>query len=166
MSDGIDPILVTVLQRKLKSITEQMALTLLRSTRSPILNEARDFATGLYSPEGEMLEQTEYAALLAFALQPACEYIIEYFGDNIARGDVIIHNDVFTYGNQLNDVAVFKPIFHQSELVGWAACKAHVADVGGNISGSINPDAREIWQEGVRIPPTKIYEEGTLKGDI
>jgi len=110
-STTIDPILVSVLQRRLKSITEEMGLTLLRTTRSPILNEARDFVTGLYDGHGRMLEQTEYIPVLAFALQPVCEYIIAYFGDDIADGDVIIHNDVFSRGNQNADVAIFKPIF-------------------------------------------------------
>src|SRR4030043_1883544 len=94
----IDKILVSVLQRRLKSITEEMGLTLLRTTRSPILNEARDFVTGLYDARGRMLEQTEYIPVLAFALQPVCQYIVKYFGDEIFPGDVILHNDVFTCG--------------------------------------------------------------------
>ena len=92
----IDKILASVFQRRFKSVTEEMGLTLLRTTRSPILNEARDFVTGLYDREGRMLEQTEYIPVLAFALQPVCEYILEYFGDEIYPGDVILHNDVFT----------------------------------------------------------------------
>src|SRR4030043_1280820 len=98
MDRNIDPILASVLQRRFKSITEEMGLTLLRTTRSPILNEARDFVTGLYDSKGRMLEQTEYIPILAFALQPVCQYITEYFGDEIFPGDVILHNDVFTCG--------------------------------------------------------------------
>ena len=106
---AVDPVLAAVLQRRLKSITEEIGLTLLRTTRSPILNEARDFATGLYDAKGRMLEQTEYIPVLAFALQPSLEHVIRFFGDDIAPGDVILHNDVFSGGNQNNDVAVFKP---------------------------------------------------------
>ena len=79
MTVEIDPILASVIQRRLKSITEEMGLTLLRTTRSPILNEARDFVTGLYDADGQMLEQTEYIPVLAFALQPVCKTIIDYF---------------------------------------------------------------------------------------
>lgn len=143
-----------------------MGLTLLRTTRSPILNEARDFVTGLYDAKGRMLEQTEYIPVLAFALQPVCQYLVEYFGDDIYPGDVILHNDVFTRGNQLADIAVFKPIFHQGELVSWAACKGHQADVGGAVSGGYNPQAREIWQEGLRITPVKIFEKGIFRKDV
>jgi N-methylhydantoinase B len=162
----IDKILVSVLQRRFKSITEEMGLTLLRTTRSPILNEARDFVTGLYDAKGRMLEQTEYIPVLAFALQPVCQYITEYFGDEIYPGDVILHNDVFTRGNQLADIAVFKPVFYKGELIAWTACKGHQADVGGAVQGGYNPQAKEVWQEGLRIPPVKIYEKGAFRKDV
>jgi len=165
-SPKIDKILVSVLQRRFKSITEEMGLTLLRTTRSPILNEARDFVTGLYDAKGRMLEQTEYIPVLAFALQPVCQYLVEYFGDETYPGDVILHNDVFTRGNQLADIAVFKPIFYKEKLVAWAACKGHQADVGGAVSGGYNPQAREVWQEGLRITPVKIYEKGLFRKDV
>ncbi len=163
---AIDPILASVLQRRLKSITEEMGLTLLRTTRSPILNEARDFVTGLYDAKGRMLEQTEYIPVLAFALQPACEHIIEYFGDDIHDGDVILHNDVFSGGNQNNDVAVFKPVFHDGRLIAWSACKGHQADIGGAVAGGYNPEAREVWQEAFRIPPVKVIEAGKRRDDV
>ncbi len=166
MNGNIDPILASVLQRRFKSITEEMGLTLLRTTRSPILNEARDFVTGLYDAKGRMLEQTEYIPILAFAIQPVCKYIIDYFGDDIHPGDAILHNDVFTGGNQNADVAVFKPIFHQNTLVAWAACKGHQADIGGAVAGGYNPEAREVWQEALRITPVKIVEAGKLRKDV
>lgn len=162
----VDSIQVSVLQRRLKSITEEMGLTLLRTTRSPILNEARDFVTGLYDAQGRMLEQTEYIPVLAFALQPACENVIRFFGDDIHPGDVILHNDVFSGGNQNNDVAVFKPIFHGKTLVAWAACKGHQADIGGAARGGYNPEAREVWQEALRIPAVKVVERGKLRKDV
>ncbi len=165
-SSDIDPILTSVLQRRFKSITEEMGLTLLRTTHSPILNEARDFVTGLYDAQGRMLEQTEYIPVLAFALQPVCERLIDTFGDDIHEGDVFLHNDVFTNGNQNNDVAVFRPIFFEDELFAWAACKGHQADIGGAVKGGYNPDAREVWQEAFRIPPVKIIERGKRRDDV
>jgi len=166
MANKIDKILASVFQRRFKSITEEMGLTLLRTTRSPILNEARDFVTGLYDAQGRMLEQTEYIPVLAFAVQPALQYIVRYFGKNILDGDVIIHNDVFSGGNQNADVAVFKPIFHDGQLVAWAACKGHQADIGGAVAGGYNPEAREVWQEALRITPVKIYEAGKFRKDV
>lgn len=162
----VDPVLASVIAKRLKSITEEMGLTLLRTTRSPILNEARDFVTGLYDANGDMLEQTEYIPVLAFALEPVCKQIIEFFGDDIHAGDVILHNDVFSGGNQNNDVAVFRPVFYDDRLIAWAACKGHQADIGGAQAGGYNPDAREVWQEALRIPPLKVYDRGALRKDV
>jgi N-methylhydantoinase B len=162
----IDPILASVFARAFKSVTDEMSISLQRTTRSPILCEAKDFVTGLYDAEGRMLEQTENLPILSFSLAPVCKHIRKYFGDDLHEGDVIFHNDVFSLGNQLNDVAVFKPIFHQGLLVGWSAAKGHQADIGGAVQGGYNPDATECWQEGLRIPPVKIVERGKLRKDV
>ncbi|MBI2317065.1 MAG: hydantoinase B/oxoprolinase family protein [Betaproteobacteria bacterium] len=162
----IDPLLVPVLQRKFKSITEEMALTLLRTTRSPILAEARDFVTGIYDAEGEALEQSDYNPIMGFSLQPSLATVIEYFGDDIAPGDVIFHNDVFGRGNQLNDIGIIRPVFLGDRLIGWAGCKGHQADIGGSISGGYDPRVREVWHEGLRFTPIKVYERGVLRRDL
>ncbi len=161
-----DRVLTSIVQCRFKAITQEMGHTLLRTTRSPILNEARDFVTGLYDARGRMLEQAEYIPVLAFALEPVCKKIVEYFGDDIHPGDVILHNDVFTGGNQNADVATFKPVFHQGRLFAWAAVKGHQADIGGAVAGGYNPDAREVWQEALRIPPVKVFEKGILRRDV
>ena len=162
----IDKVLVSILQRRLKSITQEMSIALSMTTRSPILCEAKDFVTGLYDARGKMLEQTENLPILAFSLGPVCEYIIDYFGGDIHDGDVIFHNDVFSMGNQNNDVAVYKPIFWEGDLAAWAACKGHQADIGGAVQGGYNPQATEVWQEALRIPPVKVYEKGRLRKDV
>lgn len=164
--DKIDKILASVFARRFKSITEEMSIALTKTTRSPILCEAKDFVTGLYDAQGKMLEQTENLPILSFSLGPVCEYIIKYFGDEIYEGDVIFHNDVFSLGNQNNDVAVYKPIFFEGELIAWSACKGHQADIGGAVAGGYNPNATEVWQEALRIPPVKVYEKGKLRKDV
>jgi N-methylhydantoinase B len=162
----IDKILVSVLARAFKAITDEMSISLTKTTRSPILCEAKDFVTGLYDAQGRMLEQTENLPILSFSLAPVCKYIIDFFGDEIYPGDVIFHNDVFSLGNQNNDVAVYKPIFQGDTLVGWSACKGHQADIGGAVRGGYNPNATEVWQEALRIPPVKVYERGKLRKDV
>jgi len=164
--DKIDPILASVLTRAFKSITDEMSVSMTKTTRSPILCEARDFVTGLYDAEGRMLEQTENLPILSFSLAPVCKYLLEYYGDEIYPGDVIMHNDVFSLGNQNNDVAVFKPIFLEETLIGWSATKGHQADIGGAVRGGYNPNATEVWQEALRIPPVKVYEKGWLRKDV
>jgi len=113
-----------------------------------------------------MLEQTENLPILSFSLGPVCKVIIEQYGDDIHPGDVVMHNDVFSMGNQNNDVAVFKPIFAEGILVGWSAAKGHQADIGGAVQGGYNPNATEVWQEALRIPAVKIYEMGELRKDV
>ncbi|MCP4998376.1 MAG: hydantoinase B/oxoprolinase family protein [Hyphomicrobiales bacterium] len=162
----IDPVLLSVYARTFKSITDEMSISVEKTARSPILCEAKDFVTGLYDADGNMLEQTENLPILAFSLAPVCRYIIEYFGTDISPGDVIFHNDVFSMGNQNNDVAVYKPIFFADKLVAWSAVKGHQADIGGNVPGGYNPNAKEVWQEALRIPPIKVYEKGELRKDV
>jgi N-methylhydantoinase B len=162
----LDPILVSVMQRAFKSITDEMSICMTRTTRSPILCEAKDFVTGLYDANGDMLEQTENLPILSFSLGPVCKYLLRFFGDDLHEGDVIFHNDVFSYGNQNNDVAAFKPIFLGGTLIGWAAAKGHMADIGGAVKGGYNPGAKEVFQEGLRIPPVKVYERGKLRKDV
>ncbi|HEX8012048.1 MAG TPA: hydantoinase B/oxoprolinase family protein [Casimicrobiaceae bacterium] len=162
----VDPILTSVYARTFKSITDEMSISMQQTTRSPILCEAKDFVTGLYDAKGRMLEQTENLPILAFSLAPVCKHIIGYFGDDIHEGDVIFHNDVFSLGNQNNDVAVYRPVFFEGELVAWTAVKGHQADIGGNVAGGYNPNAVEVWQEALRIPPVKVYDAGKLRRDV
>ncbi len=167
MSDTtIDQVLVAIIARALKAITDEMSLCMEKTTRSPILCEARDYVTGLYDAEGRMLEQTENLPILSFSLSPVCAHIAEKFRGNVHPGDVFFHNDVFTLGNQNNDVAAFKPIFVDGELVAWAACKGHQADIGGAVRGGYNPNATEVWQEALRIPAVKVIEKGERRQDV
>ncbi len=163
---AVDKVLVSILGRALKSITDEMSISMEKTTRSPILCEAKDFVTGLYDAEGRMLEQTENLPILSFSLSPVCRFIAERFRGEIHPGDVFFHNDVFTYGNQNNDVAAFKPIFHGERLIAWAATKGHQADIGGAVRGGYNPNATEVWQEALRIPAVKVYDRGELRRDV
>jgi len=162
----IDPILLSVYARTFKAITDEMSISMQQTTRSPILCEAKDFVTGLYDADGRMLEQTENLPILAFSLAPVCKHIRTKFGDDIAPGDVFFHNDVFTLGNQNNDVAVFKPVFCEGRLAAWTAVKGHQADIGGAVAGGYNPNATEVWQEALRIPAVKVIERGKLRQDV
>jgi len=167
MTDArIDKVLVAIIGRALKAITDEMSISMEKTTRSPILCEAKDFVTGLYDAEGRMLEQTENLPILSFSLSPVCAHIAEKFRGNVFPGDVFFHNDVFTLGNQNNDVAAFKPIFVSDTLVGWSATKGHQADIGGAVRGGYNPNATEVWQEALRIPAVKVVERGVVRQDV
>jgi N-methylhydantoinase B len=163
---SVDKVLAAIIGNAFKAITDEMSLTMEKTTRSPILCEAKDFVTGLYDAEGRMLEQTENLPILSFSLSPVCRHIARRFRGEVYPGDVFFHNDVFSFGNQNNDVAAFKPIFHGDTLMAWAAAKGHQADIGGAVRGGYNPNATEVWQEALRIPAVKVYERGKLRRDV
>lgn len=154
-----------IFQRRLKSLTHEMARTLYRSTRSPLFNNG-DFAVGFLDAHGRMLEQTEHLPMMAFSLFPGCQYLIEAFGDDVHAGDVFIHNDVWCRNLQHADVGFYKPIFVDDALVAWAACRGHWADIGGAVRGGANPEAVEVYQEALRIPPVKLWDRGVLRRDV
>ena len=147
----INPITASVLQRRVDSISKEMATMLMRSSRSPIFNEIGDLVTVIFDRNGNTLAQAEFAAIIAFGAHPSLEYIIESYGDDIHEGDVIIHNDVYHGGNQNADTGIYMPIFAEGQLIGWTAAKGHLADIGGMTAGGYNPNARDIWQEALRI---------------
>lgn len=143
-----------------------MGVTIEKSAHSPLLVEGRDFSLGLYAADGTLIEQTEYIPILGYATVPGVKAIVEYFRDDVHEGDVFLHNDTFTGGNQNSDWKVVKPVFHEGELVAWTAIIGHQADVGGAVPGSYNPHATDLWQEGLRITPLKIIEKGKKRKDV
>jgi N-methylhydantoinase B len=162
----VDVLLAPVLQRRVEGIAKEMASMLLRSSRSVIFNELADFVTVVFDEKARTLAQTDFAPILAFGAQPSLEYILNYFGDEIYEGDVVIHNDVYMGSNQNADVGIFVPIFYEERPVGWTGAKGHVADIGGATPGGYNPAHKEIWQEALRISPLKLYERGVLRRDV
>ena len=161
-----DPILASVLQRRVHAITQEMATVLMRSSRSPIFNEIGDLVTVVFDRRARTLAQTEYASIIANGAGPPLPHILERFEGDLHDGDVILHNDVFTGGNQNADVGVYMPVFLGGELVAWLASKGHVADIGGMTAGGYDPNAREVWQEAFRIPPLKLVDRGELRRDV
>ncbi|NLB89396.1 MAG: hydantoinase B/oxoprolinase family protein [Syntrophomonadaceae bacterium] len=162
----VNPISASLMQKQLKSITKQMAMSMLNSCRSLNLFEARDFCTGIYGPSGEIWEQSEFIPLMAYTVPYAIKAIADYYGDDLYPGDVIIHNDPFTGGNQTSDVKIVQPIFWNDRLLCFVAVNAHQVDVGGAVAGGYNPNATEIWQEALRITPVKIVRKGQPVRDV
>lgn len=162
----MDQIIVSVLSNRLKSICSQMGVTIEKSAHSPLLVEGRDFSLGLYAADGTLIEQTEYIPILGYATVPGVKAIVKKFEGDVYPGDVFLHNDTYTGGNQNSDWKVVKPVFYEGELVAWTAIIAHQADVGGAVPGSYNPHATDLWQEGLRITPLKIIEKGKKRQDV
>lgn len=164
---AVDPIVTAVVASRLTAIGERMSVVIERSAHSPILVEARDFSLGIYDRSGQLIEQPEsIIPLLGFAATPAMQYIAEYFGDDVSEGDVVLHNDPYTGGNQMSDWKIAKPVFHEGEHFAWVVINAHQADVGGSVAGSYNPNATDLWQEALRITPVKLADAGRLRRDV
>lgn len=162
----MDQILVSVIANRLRAVGRQMGVVIERSAHSPLLVEGRDFSLGIYDVNGDLIEQTEYIPILGYAAGPGVKAVIEYFKGDTYPGDVYLHNDTFTGGNQNSDWKVIRPVFFNGELVAWTAITGHQADVGGAVPGSYNPYATDLWQEGLRITPVKIYEKGEKRRDV
>ena len=158
----VDPITLEVIQERLISIVREMRATLARVAYSSVLYEARDFSCVVMNAKGEAVAQSEDNPGHIIPLPWSVRIAIERFRDDINPGDVILINDPYSGGTHLNDVAVICPVFVGGELVLFPAIRAHWADVGGMTPGSLSGTSTEIFQEGVRIPPIKIYERGKL----
>ncbi|WP_338472925.1 hydantoinase B/oxoprolinase family protein [Niallia sp. XMNu-256] len=162
----MDSIIVSVISNRLRAIGRQMGAVIERSAHSPLLVEGRDFSLGIYTASGVLIEQTEYIPILGYAAAPGVKAVVEYFKGDVHEGDVFLHNDPFTGGNQNSDWKVMKPVFFEGKLFGWTVITAHQADVGGAVPGSYNPYATDLWQEGIRITPVRIFSKGKKIKDV
>ena len=155
-----DPILVSVIGNRLNAISEEIGQTMLRTSRSPIFSEARDFVTGIFDHRLRLLAQIAYIPVLMGALSSALRSIADEFVGDVAEGDVFILNDPYRGNNHPPDITVAKPVFLDGELRYWVVSKGHHADVGGGGVVGYNPAARSVWEECVRIPPAKLMIAG------
>ena len=155
-----DPITLELFRNALFSIADEMAVTVCRTTYSGVLRDNMDFSTAFTDGEGRLVAQGLTIPLHLGSLPTALEAVLTKFDGNCHPGDVFVINDPYAGGMHLPDIFVFKPIFHDRERVAFAATICHHADVGGRVPGSNASDSTEIFQEGVRIPPLKLFEGG------
>lgn len=161
-SQAVDPIRVSVIDNRLDAISKEIGLTMLRTSRSPIFSEARDFVTGIFDRELRLVAQTAYIPVLMGALPYAVRSIAATFAGDINAGDVFILNDPYRGNNHPPDITIAKPVFFKGKVEFWSVCKGHHADVGGGGVAGYNPGARSIWEECIRIPPAKLYSAGKV----
>src|SRR6056297_2962782 len=163
MTDSIDPVTLEVLRNQLESVAEEMGQTLIRGAYSPNIKERRDCSTALFDAEGQMIAQAEHIPVHLGAMPAAVEAVREH---DPQPGDVFVLNDPFRGGTHLPDVTMVSPIAPDDEIVGYAVSRAHHADVGGMTPGSMPAGAREIYQEGLRLPPVRLVEGGSVREDV
>lgn len=162
-SNELDPITVEVVRHKFEGIANEMQSTLLRSSFSPIVKEGLDASASLFMLTGETLAQACAIPIHLATLIPIVQTIIKTYPlDVMQEGDVYIMNDPYLGGTHLPDIAIVMPVFHKGEVIAISAAMTHHQDVGGMTPGSIPTNATEIYQEGIRIPPLKLFEAGKL----
>ncbi len=164
--EKIDPITLAVVQGMLESTQREMTLTIEKTSRSSVFNIARDYSNALFLGTGEMILQGQDIPIHLGSLMPALRTVAAYFGDDIHPGDVFYHNDPAWGGSHIIDCCMYKPVFYQDELVFWTVSKGHVTDIGGPVPAGYNPEAKEIYAEGLRIPPLKIWDRGIERRDV
>jgi N-methylhydantoinase B len=162
----VDPIVVSVVQHRLLAIVAEMGEAMLRTAYSQILNSSRDFSTAICDLSGRLIAQAEHVPIHVGALPYAAKAITDYFGADIGKGDVFLLNDPYHGGNHLPDLTAFVPVFAGERPRFWSINRAHQSDIGGAAHGAYNAAATDIWQEGIRITPLKIYDRGAPRRDL
>lgn len=160
-----DPITVAVLQARLSAIAEEMGEAMLRTAYSQILNSSRDFSIALIDAQCRLVAQADHIPVHVGAMPWAAKALAARFPDP-APEDVYILNDPYRGGSHLPDLTVFVPVFAAGKLLLWSVVRAHHSDIGGATHGGYNPGATEIWQEGLRLPPMRLTENGVLREDL
>ena len=161
-----DPVTHSVVAHRLESIAREMADVMIRTSMSQILNSSRDFSTAILDATGQLVAQGEGIPVHISALPPSVEAVREYFGDDINEGDLFILNDPYFGGSHLPDITAIYPVFRDGVLHFFAVNRAHHSDIGGGTHGGYNPSASELYHEGLRIPPVRLYEAGRPREDL
>jgi 5-oxoprolinase (ATP-hydrolysing)/N-methylhydantoinase B len=161
-----DPILLEIVRSALKTACEEMGLAMMRTAWSPIFNESKDFSCMIFDGKGEMLAQGDFCPAHIGATVHVVEWAIKEVGpENMEPGDVLLHNDPYRGGCHLPEFLVLKPIFVDGAIEGYAACIAHMVDVGGSVPGAFG-DTKNIFEEGLRLPPVKIMRRDEEVRDL
>ena len=164
---NIDPITMEVIKNALSSIADEMALVIMRTAYSSIVRDSMDYSTGMCDAEGRVVAHGLTCPLHLGSFPDAMQQMIGEYSGNMRPGDMFVFNDPYGGGGMhIPDVYIVKPIFLDGELEGYAATLVHQTDLGGLAPGSNAVHATEIYQEGLRIPIVKLFEEGRLNQTI
>jgi N-methylhydantoinase B len=162
---SVDPIAADVIAASLVYASEEMGLAVRNAAYSPNIKERLDHSCALFDARGRLIAQAEHIPVhlgsLPWGLQQTLAYIARTAGP-LRPQEMWVVNDPYLSGTHLNDVTVIRPVFFNDELVGYAANKAHHADVGGMVPGSISSDAPDLFAEGLVVPPMRVMRADTV----
>jgi N-methylhydantoinase B len=164
---AVDPITAELVQARLSSIVREMRTIIIRTAYSRMIIEGHDFSSAVLTPQGDLvaaseLEQPTHISALSWSARA----LIAKYGDDIGPGDLYLHNDPYTGGSHLNDVGLFYPVFRGERPLAIIGVMAHWQDVGGMVPGSLSGSAKDIYQEGIRIPSLRIARRGVWLAEV
>ena len=159
-----DPATFVVIKNSLYAAAEEMKVVLAKTAYSPILKVAGDYSCGIFDISGQMVAQGPDLPIHLGSMPDAVKAVVSAF-ETFEEGDVFIHNDPYFGGSHLPDVNVVSPAFYNDKLIGFACIRAHWPDVGSASPGSYDA-VTEIYGEGLRLPPVKLYSKGLLNKDV
>jgi N-methylhydantoinase B len=155
-----DPFALELVKNALVALADEMALTVYRTARSFVVKEALDFSTALFLADGQLIAQGTCLPFHLGAMPFAVRSVTRQYKDRIRPGDLFITNDPYDGSTHLPDIVLVRPIFIDARLVGFSVALAHMTDIGGRIAGGNASDSTELYQEGLRIPPARLWREG------
>jgi len=159
----IDPIVTEIIRNGLNAITEEMKTNLMRSAYSMIIYEAQDFTVGLFDANGETVSIGIGLPMFIRGMSDTVKAMKNHFSEEgIHEGDIMVTNDAYITGSHLNHMTFVVPIIVNHEIIGFSACMAHWADIGGAIDGM----TKDIYSEGLQMPMVKIYRKGVVSKDL
>lgn len=163
----LDPVTLAVIDNGLQQVCNEMDLAFVRAAFSPVISEALDRSDGIYHREtGELIAQGELGLpIFVGTMQFGTQEVIKRAKD-LRPGDLYIVNDPYLGGTHLMDVRFAKPFFYRGELFCWLANTGHWPDTGGAVPGGFSANATEVEQEGLRLPPVKLFKEGKMDEEI
>ena len=157
----LDSVGLHVLSNALANIAAEMALVMMKTSYSTIFNEGLDFSTVLLDRVGQLIAEKNYTPSMMGAISHTVTWTLEELGEEFFQpGDVVVHNDPYRGNCHIPEHMMMKPIFYDGELLAFAGCIGHLAEVGGKAPGSFAADATDVYQEGLRLPPVKLMEGG------
>jgi len=162
----LNPIVYEVLRNRLLAITQEMRVALQSVSGSPTVTEASDFFTGIFTPDGSFASMGFQVAFEAPVVGALIRYVCARRGNDVHDGDMFVGNDPYVGALHQNDVQLAGPIYVDGEILAWAGVMAHETDMGGMDFASWSPKAREIYQEGLRIPAVKLVDAGRTREDV
>ncbi|MGA7673251.1 MAG: hydantoinase B/oxoprolinase family protein, partial [Nitrolancea sp.] len=156
----VDPVDFELIYSSLSSAVDDMAHTIVRTAYSNVVRDNMDFSTALCDRHGNLIAQGLTIPLHLGSVPDAMDSFMAAFGDDVAAGDVWVMNDPYHGGMHLPDVFLVKPVVNDGALRGFAVTIAHQTDIGGRVAGGNASDSTEIFQEGLRIPPLRLFHRG------